>query len=253
VFDSGSGGLSVLAALRRRLPEAPLVYLGDLAYAPYGDREAADVIARSKRVVRKLIELGATVVVVACNTATVLGIAALRQEWPKIAFVGVEPGVKPAAAATRNRRIAVMATPATAASARLQYLVEAYAQGVHVHIAPCPGLASAIERGADDIDALRTVLAAPCAEIRDAKVDTVVLGCTHYPFVAPAIQQLLGDEIRLIDTATAVAERVAVVCGDAMPRQVGLRVLSTAATTEMTALLRRCPEFDRVEIEAVSI
>ncbi len=253
MFDSGSGGLSVLAALRRRLPDASLVYIGDLACAPYGEREPADVVERSKRVVRQLIEGGAKIIVVACNTATVLGITALREQWPAIAFVGVEPGVKPAAAATRNGRIAVMATPATAASARLKYLVEAYAAGVHVHIAPCPGLASAIESGIDDIDALKGVLAGPCAAIRAAEADTVVLGCTHYPFVAPLIQQLLGDEVRLIDTATAVAERVAFVCGDTLPATAPLRVMSTGAIVEMTALLRRCVEFDRIDIESLSL
>ena len=253
VFDSGSGGLSVLAALQRRLPEDALLYIGDLAFAPYGERETAAVIERSQRVVEWLVDQRATLIVVACNTATVLAIGAMRERWPAIAFVGVEPGVKPAAAVTRTGRIAVMATPATAASARLRYLVEAYGSGVHVHIAPCPGLASAIEAGAVDFASLQAVLETPCAGIRAAEVDTVVLGCTHYPFIAPVIQQLLGDKVSLIDTATAVAERVAVVRGSALPTAASVRVTSTGASTEMARLLRRCAAFDGIEIEGVSI
>jgi glutamate racemase len=135
IFDSGVGGLSVLDALRRHLPNASLVYVGDVAFAPYGEGDAARVMERCQRIVGHLADLGARVIVVACNTATVLAIAALRQ-WPALTFVGVEPGVKPAAAATRTTRIAVMATPATAASERLLHLVDAFAPGVHVHIEP---------------------------------------------------------------------------------------------------------------------
>ena len=137
----------MLDALRRRLPRASLVYIGDVAYASYGERAVSDVIERSHRVVEHLAGLGVRIVVVACNTATVLAIQSLRQRWPEMDFVGVEPGVKPAVAATRTRRIAIMATPATAAGVHLRHLVDEFASGVHVHIEPCPGLAAAIERG----------------------------------------------------------------------------------------------------------
>ena len=252
VFDSGVGGLSVLNALRRRLPNASLAYVGDVAYAPYGERDAGDVIERCHRVVAHLAVSGATLIVVACNTATVLGIAAMRQRWPALRFVGVEPGVKPAVAATRSGRIAVMATPATAASTRLRYLVETFAPGVHVHIAPCPGLAAAIESGVHEGPELDGVLAPLCASVRGANVDTVVLGCTHYPFVASTIQSLLGNEIELIDTATAVAERVSVVWNGGLA-QASLRVQSTGAAGPMTSLLKRCRDLEQVPIEHVSI
>jgi glutamate racemase len=252
VFDSGSGGLSVLAALRRRLPDSPLLYIGDVAFAPYGDRTPDDVVDRCQHIVARLVERGATTIVVACNTATVLGIQAMRNQWPAVEFIGVEPGVKPAVAATRNGRIAVMTTPATAESARLLHLIDTFASGVHVCVVPCPGLASAIERDAEDFIALHALLADPCAMIREYGADTVVLGCTHYPFAAHAIQRLIGDDIRLIDTATAVAERVAAVCSGRMPMRGGLRMLSTGATAEMATLLRRCREFDRIEIEFLS-
>lgn len=252
VFDSGVGGLSVLNALRRRLPQASLVYVGDVAYAPYGERDAAEIIARCQRIVAHLTALGARVIVVACNTATVLGIAAMRQHWPALRFVGVEPGVKPAVAVTRTRRIAIMATPATATSSRLRYLIDTFAPNVHVHIEPCSGLAAAIERGIHEGPELRAMLAPLCANVRAASVDTVVLGCTHYPFVASTIQTLLGDDINLIDTASAVAERTAAVWGASFGAAI-LRVLSTDGIGPMTTLLERCRDLEHVRVEHLPI
>lgn len=253
LFDSGVGGLSVLDALKQRLPRASLVYVGDVAYAPYGERDAAEVIERCQRLVSWLAGQGARIIVVACNTATVLGIEALRRHWPALRFVGVEPGVKPAAAATRTRRVAVMTTPATADSARLRYLIDAFAPGIHVHIQPCPGLAALIERGAPEGSALDAVLAPLCARVRAARVDTVVLGCTHYPFVAGAIRRLLGDTVTLIDTASAVAERVGVVSHDARIGGGRLRVLSTGAVGPMTTLLAKCGALEPVPVEHLPI
>ena len=255
VFDSGVGGLSVLDALKRRLPRASFVYIGDVAHAPYGERDPAEVVERCQRLVTWLADRGAHTIVVACNTATVLGIDAMRQRWPTLRFVGVEPGVKPAVAATRTRRIAVMTTPATAASARLRFLIEAFAPGIHVHVEACPGLAAIIERGVvHESHELTAVLAPQCARVRAARVDTVVLGCTHYPFVAPAIRALLGDAVRLIDTASAVAERVGVVSGDASDESPArLRVLSTGAIGPMQRLLAHCRDLGPVEVEPLPI
>ncbi len=253
VFDSGVGGLSVLNALRRRLPQAPLLYVGDVAHAPYGERDANDVIERCHRIVGHLAALGARVIVVACNTATVLGIDAMRRRWPTLTFVGVEPGVKPAVARTLTRRVAVMTTPATATSARLRHLIDTFAPGVHVHVQSCPGLAALIEAGVHDGSALHAVLAPLCAEVRAARVDTVVLGCTHYPFVAEPIQALLDHRHTLIDTASAVAERAAVVWGQPPVGQARLRLLSTGATATMATLLRRCRELEFARVEPASI
>jgi len=255
MFDSGVGGLSVLDALRRRLPSASLLYVGDAAFAPYGERAPDQVVARCDRIVAHLAGQGARVIVIACNTATVLGIEALRARWPALSFVGVEPGVKPAARQTRTRRIAVMATSATASSARLRHLIDTFAVGIHVHVQACPDLASAIEGGAHEGHELDAVLSPFCAEMRAANVDTVVLGCTHYAFVARTIQRLMGDGVMLIDTAAAVADRIVSVCGTQVGddgRRASTRVHSTGDTTAaMLAILGRCDELAACRVETL--
>lgn len=256
VVDSGVGGLSILRALRERLPDASMVYVGDVAHAPYGDRSAQEVVERSAQVVDWLVCQGATMIVVACNTATVLAIETLRARWPRLVFVGVEPGVKPAAARSRTRRIAVMATAATATSERLRHLIARYAQDAHVHIQPCPGLADAIERGELSGPALLDVLKPHCDAIRAANVDTVVLGCTHYAFVEASIRASLGTEVKLIDTATAIAERSASLWEQSRPAfddSSAVRVVSTGATDTMQLLLARCAVLNHITVEVLTI
>lgn len=256
VFDSGVGGLSVLRELHRRLPSAALTYIGDVAFSPYGARPADEVLARCERIVGHLADQGAALIVVACNTATVHAIETLRAHWPALEFVGVEPGVKPGMAHSRTGRIAVMATIATVRSARMRRLLDQHAPGVHVHLQACPGLADAIEQGTLDGPALAKVLTPFCDRIRAADVDTVVLACTHYPFVATEIQRLLGPGVTLINTAAAVAERVASVWTKAhaenapAPR---LRVRSTGSTQTLQRLLHECPGFETVQVEALAL
>jgi glutamate racemase len=256
VFDSGVGGLSILRALHQRLPRASMIYVGDVAHAPYGDRPASDVIERCAKIVEMLAERGARMIVVACNTATVLAIETLRARWPDRVFIGVEPGVKPGAARSKSKRIAVMATVATAQSERLRHLVARYAEDAHVHIEACPGLASAIECGVLGGPDLLAVLEPHCKAIRAANVDTAVLGCTHYPFVETAIRELLGDRITLIDTATAIAERGAALWEQAAPiieARPSLRVLSSGGIDTMRQLLQQCPGLDRIDVESIEL
>ena len=249
VFDSGVGGLTVLHALHRRLPSAPMIYVGDTSHAPYGERSETELRARCERIVGHLVGRGARLVVVACNTATVLAIEWLRQRWPELTFVGVEPGVKPAAARTRSGRIAVMATPATSTSARLRRLIEAHAPQLHVHVQPCPGLADAIERGVLEGPALQQILHPCCDGVNAANVDTVVLGCTHYPFVEASIRQLLAPRVKLIDTGAAVAERVASLWSAADAAGAPpIEVTSTGATAIMQRLWRRQPGFESAAV-----
>jgi glutamate racemase len=150
-------------------------------------------------------------VVIACNTATTLAVGTLRARWPELPIVGVEPGVKPAVRRTRNGRIGVLATRRTIHSERLRRLLHDHASACEVTLQPCPGLVDAIESGLLDEDAMHRVVGEFCEPLRAAGVDTVVLGCTHYPFVASHIQRWMGPEVVLVDTAEAVAKRTAAV------------------------------------------
>ena len=207
LFDSGVGGLSVLRALRLRLPHANLHYVADSAYAPYGDRSGEEVIERSRRLAQHLLRAGASMIVIACNTATMAAIRALRAQWPEVPFVGVEPGIKPAVARSPTGRIGVLATRGTVASERLRSLVAQHASQAQVLLQPCAGLADAIEAGDLEADPIDRLLERYCAPLKEARVDTVVLGCTHYAFVAPRIQAIMGLQVQLVDTADAVAQR----------------------------------------------
>ncbi|PPE70387.1 glutamate racemase [Caldimonas thermodepolymerans] len=205
VFDSGVGGLSVLRELQRQLPLAHLVYVADSGHAPYGERSTGYVIERSTHIARFLLQRGARVLVVACNTATAAAAQVLRDAYPDTPIVGVEPGLKPAVALTRNRRIGVLATEGTLASAKFQALLARLRERAAFHLQPCPGLAHAIESGNPEAPEVLALVERYCAPLRAHDVDTVVLGCTHYPFVAAAIQRAMGPQVQLVDTAQAVA------------------------------------------------
>lgn len=208
MFDSGVGGLSILEAVHERLPGVSIRYVADSAYAPYGERSEAEILDRSERITRHLLQQGAALVVVACNTATAVGIDALRSAHPGIPFVGVEPGVRPAVAASRLRHVAIMATSATLRSARFAALLQRESAGCRIHLQACTGLAGAIERGRRADPRLQALIAHHAGQVRAAGVDVVALGCTHYPFVRPEIEQVLGTQVRVIDTAQAVAAQV---------------------------------------------
>ncbi len=235
IFDSGIGGLSVLRAVRQRLPAADLTYIADSRHTPWGDRPPGWVAARCTQLAGWLIDDGADLVLVACNTGTTQAIGALRAGWPGQHFVGVEPGIKPAVAASRNGRVAVMATTGTLRSARLQQLVASHAGGAQVLQLPCPGLADAIEAAGADPAPLQQQLVAIAQTIAASGADTVVLGCTHYPLVADALQALLGPGVQLLDTADAVARRVASLLD--LPTPADLRGTPPSATPPPLQLL----------------
>ncbi|AKJ28602.1 glutamate racemase [Caldimonas brevitalea] len=207
VFDSGVGGLSVLRAVHRLLPGVPLHYVADSGYAPYGERGDDYVIARSRHLTEFFRSAGARVIVIACNTATAAASRDLRERYPDTAFVGVEPGLKPAVGLSHNGQVGVLATGGTLRSEKFRKLLASFEGQARFHLQPCPGLAHAIEQGDLASAALRDLVASHCQPLREAGVDTVVLGCTHYPFVAPLIQQALGPGVRLIDTAEPVARQ----------------------------------------------
>lgn len=239
IFDSGVGGLSILRALRQQRPASALLYVADSAHAPYGERDVEHVVDRSLRLTQHLVNNGARMVVVACNTATALAIDLLRERHPNLLLVGVEPGVKPAVAVSRNRRIGVLATPATLASPRFAALVDRHAVGCAVLSVPCPGLAAAIERGEDGREEVGSLLDDFCHRLVQAEVDTVVLGCTHYPFAAEQIAARLPPGVVVVDTAEAVARqaiRLHSPSEDHGPQSPGIRLQSTGDLKSLEGL-----------------
>jgi glutamate racemase len=205
VFDSGVGGLAVLREVRSLLPAADLLYLADQAYAPYGERPLEAVRDRAERVAGHLVHAGATTIVVACNTASAVALQHLRGLHPEVPIVGMVPAVKPAAAGTTNGVVGVLATPATFRTTVVADLVERFAAGVRVVDRPCPGLAGLVEDGGADLASV----AAHVGPLVEAGADTIVIGCTHYSFVAGLIGEAAGPGVSVIDPAPAVARQVA--------------------------------------------
>lgn len=209
VFDSGIGGLSVVRHLQQQLSHEDLIYLADQAHIPYGPRPATEIIDLSKAITRFLLAQGAKAIVVACNTATAAAIDALRLAFPGVPFIGMEPAVKPAAAQTQTGKVGVLATAGTFASPRYALLVDRFARAVEVHTDPCVGLVAAIEAGDLASPHTEAILRAATEPMLAAGVDTLVLGCTHYPFVVPLLRRIVGPDVDIIDPAPAVARHTA--------------------------------------------
>jgi glutamate racemase len=243
VFDSGVGGLSILGALRVALPREDFVYLADNAHAPYGEKTAEFVRERSLAVARQLVDQHSIkALVVACNTATAAAIGALRERWPLVPIVGVEPALKPAVALTQTRRIGVMATRGTVDSERFAALRAGLKDEAAFAVQACDGLAEAIEH--DDPPQVRAL----CAQYLRAlgtfghgpgEIDTLVLGCTHYPFAAATLLELLPDDVELVHTGPAVARQCARVLRDHhLARENGPGSLQWISTGASDALQR---------------
>lgn len=214
LFDSGWGGLSVALAIRAATPALDLLYVGDHAWCPYGGRSAGTIRARSLALAGELARRGCSAVVVACNTASSIALAEVRSALPGALVVGVVPAVKPAANATRSGRIAVLATPATVGGAYLARLVADHAPGVVVDVVAAPGLVEFVERGETGGPAVEAALRDLLGPSLDAGADAVVLGCTHYPFLRPALARVCGPGVALIDSGEAVARRLRQVLAD---------------------------------------
>lgn len=254
VFDSGVGGLSILRALLAEMPDARYVYLADGAHSPYGERSAEQVAERAHRItdgLRRHFDID--VLVVACNTATALAIEGLRNEHPEWPIVGVEPALKPAAARTRTGHVGVMATRGTVESERFarlrQRLVSASDRPLHVSSQACDGLADAIER--DDQEAIHTLCKRYWQALHTGHqtglppIDTLVLGCTHYPFAADVLSALTGPGVELVETGAPVARRTRAVleampdrraCASELPR---VTLLSTGDPEPLVQAARR--------------
>jgi glutamate racemase len=213
IFDSGVGGLSVTQAIRAQLPDAELLYAADTGHAPYGDRSEAFLCDRAQRIAGFLCDQGAQIIVVACNTATAAAVATLRATWPHLPIVGVEPGIKPALAASPTRRVGVLATTATLASDKFRRLAQDHAGGATLVLQACPGLADAIEAADEHGSGLDDLVEGYCKLLREVRVDVAVLGCTHYAFARALFERALPG-VELIDTAQAVARQTARLAAD---------------------------------------
>ncbi|MEL6659743.1 MAG: glutamate racemase [Bacteroidota bacterium] len=209
VFDSGIGGLSVANAIYGLLPQESIRYYADTGRVPYGPRPKSEILQFSREITQFLLEQGCKMIVVACNTATAAALEQLREEWPSVPFVGMEPAVKPAAQATQTGKVGVMATLSTIQSERYAQLMHRYAAEVEILENPCIGLVPLIEQGRLADDRTKQLLASIVQPMLQQDVDTLVLGCTHYPFILPLLEELVGPECQLVDPAPAVARQVA--------------------------------------------
>lgn len=209
LFDSGVGGLTIWRAVREILPGERLIYLADTAYFPYGARSAAQLCERTARLTAMLAGQECKLIVVACNTATVAALLHLRASFPQTPFVGVVPVVKVLAERTRTGAIALLSTPGTAASPYLADLVRRFAPDKRLITIGCEGLAEAIEHEGIDHPGTLALLERYLEPVRASGADVLGLGCTHYPFLRPAIERMLGPHVRVYDSATPVARRVA--------------------------------------------
>ena len=216
VYDSGIGGLSILQALRRELPEQDFIYLADSGHGPYGERQTDHVVERARRITEHLRGRGVQALVVACNTATAAAIEHLRSEHPDLPIIGVEPALKPALALSRSRRIGVLATRMTLASDKFARLLEPLREQAQFVLRACDGLALAIENSVQGSAQAQADLLACAREHMQAlgdlgagsgQIDTLVLGCTHYPFIADQLQALAGPQVSLVDTGAPVARQ----------------------------------------------
>ncbi|MFT0212381.1 glutamate racemase [Pseudomonas sp. F1_0610] len=208
VFDSGVGGLSVLKEIRQRLPSEQLFYIADEAYVPYGEKSPDFIIQRSLAITQFLIEQGIKALVIACNTATAAAAGEIRTHWPWLPVVAMEPAVKPATQATRSGIVGVLATTGTLKSAKFAALLDRFAGNVRVITQPCPGLVEEIEQGNLATAEVKQLLAHYALPLVEQGCDTLILGCTHYPFLKNALSELVGDQIQIIDTGEAVARRL---------------------------------------------
>jgi glutamate racemase len=252
VFDSGVGGLSILKALRAELPHEDFIYVADSGFAPYGERDPGFVLDRARTITRHLLkppELAIQALVIACNTATAAAIHLLRQEHPELPIIGVEPALRPALGLSQTGRIGVMATRGTLNSDKFKALQTGLTGQAQFICQPCDGLADAIERNdVAQISALCTHYTQAMGRFGTApgEIDTLVLGCTHYPFASRTLQSLLGPKVHLLDNGEPVARQTRRMlrqrAPDAAPGQ--CRLFSTGEPELLQSAARRWLDLD---------
>jgi glutamate racemase len=256
IFDSGVGGLSVALEIRRELPAEDLLYAADSAHAPYGDKPAPYIRDRALLIAGRLVEQNAKALVVACNTATALAVDALRGRW-SMPIVAVEPAVKPAAVTTKSGVVGVLATAQTIASARFERLADVFGGGATILAQPCPGLVERIESGEVATAETRALVERYVRPLVEKGADTLVLGCTHYPFVRALIESVAGPDVVVIDPSAAVARELrrrlsdaGLLRGNAMPGVI--RFTTSGVPGQIKAVLEALG-IDAGEIEALGV
>jgi glutamate racemase len=239
VLDSGIGGLSVLREIHQILPQHPTLYVADQFHLPYGPRPVAELRAYVQAIAEYLMREGAMVIVLACNTASAAALYDLREKFPGYAFVGMEPALKPAVEHTRTGVVGVLSTRTTAEGLPYQRLLSRFAEGVRVITRPAPELVHLAEEQRQDTPEGRAIIAEIVLPMVAQGVDTFVLACTHFPFVAQAIQEVVGPGVRLIDPSPAVARQTArVLPPDMPPASAPHRYLTTGSPALMRTMLK---------------
>jgi len=258
VFDSGVGGLSVWRELVHLLPGEGTIYLADQANVPYGSRPRSEIEWLTHSATAWLLDQGVKLVVIACNTASAAALESLRHRWPALPIVGMEPAVKPASEQTHTGKVGIMATPGTLQADRFNTLVEKFADGVEVYTRICPGLVELIEQGHLEGPDVTHQLQAALDPLLAQHIDRLVLGCTHYPFLAPVLQDLVGEEVVLVDPAPAVAKQVRRVLEaqgllaplDSLPEH---RFFTTASAASFATSITRLVHMERPFVSAISL
>ena len=207
IFDSGIGGLTLAREITRQLPRHHFTYIADSAFTPYGDKTKEQIINRSFLITEKLIENDAEIIVVACNTATAIAVDELRKQF-KLPIVAMEPAVKPGVQNSINKKVGILATTMTLASRRYMDLLEKFATDTEVIEQPCPGLVEQVEAMQVDSEKTSQLLHQYIDPLLEKHIDTIVLGCTHYPFLKQKIKEITGIDVDIIDTTAAVTEEL---------------------------------------------
>lgn len=231
IMDSGIGGLTIWREIRRQFPHESTIYLGDHANRPYGKKSAQQIRDRVVRVIAFLIGKGAKLIVVACNTATVAGIDLYRRQFPNVPIVGVVPVIKTAVQLTRTGCFAVLSTPFTQKSRYQRWLIQTFAGRYRVTNVGCPDLGTMIEEGANDKQ-VKNLLTGILRSFPSQRIDVIVLGCTHYPFVIDTIRDVVGDDVVIIDSSGAVARQVGRILDSEALRSQGRKPYTEFYTTE---------------------
>lgn len=241
ILDSGLGGLSVLNEIRAMMPGEDIIYFGDSAWCPYGPRHPEEIQRRVFTITDYLLEQHCKLIVIACNSATIAAVEALRATYP-VPFVGMEPAVKPAASMTRSGTVGVLATEASLAGEKFHQLLTTHAQGVNIITRPCPNFVKLVERGELDGPRARAIIEEETLPLIEAGADVLVLGCTHYPFLRPLIEDVAGPNIQILDTGAAVANHVAQQLHNKASPDTGNTTYRIITTGNLQTLKTLCPK-----------